>query len=145
MHFLPISLDIVINIMYIIGVMRDITPTKRKGKTMRLQPNTYKRLDDGTWGAYINTGFGKTKRATPEIGSTVDIMTRAGEIHKRIVAGYIKHYASGVVVALADDAAVAAKAEERYAEKANEHKHDHVNDNQPCPYCHTYCYGDCRS
>jgi len=118
---------------------------------MRLQPNTYKRLDDGTWGAYVNTGFGKTKRATPEIGATVDIMTRSGEIHKRIVAGYIKTYASGIVVSLVYDAEVAAKATEKYAAKVTEHvehaehKHDRVNDNQPCPYCHTYCYGDCRS
>lgn len=115
---------------------------------MRLQPNTYKRLDDGTWGAYINTGFGKTKRATPGIGATVDILTRAGETHKRIVAGYIKTYASGVVVSLVADVEVAAKAAEKYAAKKTEHtehKHDRVNDNKPCPYCHTYCYGDCRS
>jgi hypothetical protein len=35
LHFFPISLDINIRVVYIIGVMRDITPTKRKGETMR--------------------------------------------------------------------------------------------------------------
>ena len=32
----------------------------------------------------------------------------------------------------------------RIEEQAETHTHNH-GDNKPCPYCGTYCYGDCRS
>lgn len=101
--------------------------------------NTYKRLDNGTWGAWIETHDGKRAIAAPEVGDEVTIKTKGGEKHNRIVAAIIKTYKYGVVVALMDDDQIAAKAEARYAAKTT------VRDDRPCPHCGTYCYGDCQA
>lgn len=106
---------------------------------MRLADNNYTRLDDGSFGAFVHTGYGRTKRSEPAIGDTVNVVTKAGETHKRIVSGYVKRYASGVIVTLAPDAEVAAKATKRYEDKSGR------NFSGVCPRCHTYCDGDCTA
>jgi hypothetical protein len=81
--------------------------------------NRYTRLDDNTWGAWIDTGYGRTAIAKPTVGSTVTIKTKSGEEHSRIVSKIVADYKSGVIVSLIPDAEVAAKANERYQAKVD--------------------------
>lgn len=73
--------------------------------------------DNGTseWGAFVDTGYGKSKVAAPVVGDTITVTTKAGERHERIIRCIVRVYASGIKIAFVADAAVAAKARERYA------------------------------
>ena len=77
---------------------------------------TYTRIDDG-WGA---RAYGKLGRKTSLKGAAIEITTKAGEVHQRVVAEVVrwKKYGSTAtlaVVQLTEDEAVAAKAQERFA------------------------------
>ena len=78
--------------------------------------NQYKKLSSNEWGAWIDTGYGRTAIAKPQAGDTVTIITKAGEQHERIIKSIIKDYASGVIVSLEADEEVAQSAAERYAD-----------------------------
>lgn len=76
--------------------------------------NQYKKLSDGTWGAFIDCGFGRNARPHPQVGDTVKLTTKSGETHQRVIAKIVTTYKSGVTVAFAADAAIAAQAQARY-------------------------------
>jgi len=76
--------------------------------------NTYKRLDDGSYGAWIQLDYNKGQLLSVPAGTTVKIKTRNGETHERVVASVVKSYKSGCIVSLVADAVVAAKAAARY-------------------------------
>ena len=78
---------------------------------------TYKKMQDGTWGAYIDCGYGKNALPKPVKGSVVKITTKSGEVHERIVRCIATDYASGCKVRLTADEAIAKKATERYNAK----------------------------
>lgn len=108
--------------------------------------NQYRKLADGSYGAWIECGYGASAAKKPAAGETVIISTKAGEKHTRVVAGIIKDYASGVVVALVADAQIAAQANARYSAAKPAKKPGAINGmNVPCRYCGTYCCGDCRA
>ena len=69
------------------------------------------------WGAFVDCGYGKTAKPHPEPGDVVEVTTKAGEVHQRTIRRIVKVYASGVKVVFVEDKAIAAKAQERYAEK----------------------------
>lgn len=117
--------------------------------------NTYKRLTVG-WGAWIQGGA--------EVGEVVTVVTKNGEKHERTVAGIVTKYKSGCVVSLVPDAAVAQKANERFAEKKAEFAEEKAKryakngwtpsrrytanvstGSEICSKCESYCYGDCGS
>jgi hypothetical protein len=75
--------------------------------------NTYKKLANGTYGAWIDCGYGRTAIDRPEVGATVAIRTKSGEVHQRVIAKVLTSYKSGMVVALEADATVAAQAQAR--------------------------------
>lgn len=116
------------------------------------QKNNYTKLADGTWGAFVGTGYKETAFEI-HVGDTVKIETKGGEVHTRKISGIVKTYASGKIVTLEPDQEIARKANERYAAKveANPHKSSHINQaklhaaGKPCPKCYSYCYGDCEA
>jgi hypothetical protein len=109
--------------------------------------NTYQKLSDGSWGAWIDCGYGRSAIAKPVVGDTVSIRTKAGEVHTRQISGIVKNCASGVVVSLTQDEQVAAKAKARYEAKKSEATPNGraSRSNAPCPLCGTWCYGDCTA
>ena len=107
--------------------------------------NTYKKLNDGSYGAWIDTGYGRNSTAKPAAGDTVQIRTKSSETHTRVVKGIVKNYASGCVVSLVADEAIAAKAAASYAAKAKTAAPRMVAVNALCGLCGSYCYGDCTA
>jgi len=77
----------------------------------------YQKMQDGTWGAYIDCGYGKNAIAKPKAGDVVKVTTKAGEVHDRIVKCVAVDYASGCKVRLVADAQVAQTANARYQAK----------------------------
>lgn len=109
--------------------------------------NTYKKIN-GSWGAWIDTGYGSTAIDKPQVGDTIEITTKAGEIHIRIVKKIIDDYKSGCTVTLEPNEEIAKKAEEHYQAASTTpttHGDPGTKHNQPCPLCHGYCYGDCTA
>ena len=80
--------------------------------------NTYKKLR-GEFGAWIDTGYGRDNQPDPQAGDVVIITTKAGEDHTRTVKSTVKAYASGCVVTLVHDEAVAKTAQQRYTAKSD--------------------------
>jgi hypothetical protein len=76
--------------------------------------NTYKKLNSGSYGAWIDTGYGRTAVAKPKAGDTVTVTTKSGEQHNRIVKKIVQDFKSGCIVSLQDDAAIASQAQARY-------------------------------
>lgn len=113
--------------------------------------NTYKKLADGTYGAWIEMKYnGQMKNI--EAGAEVEVVTKAGETHTRIVAKTIESYKSGCIVRLQADENIAILATARYTAKVTaNHKYGYINqaalhaNGQVCPKCDTYCYGDCEA
>lgn len=115
--------------------------------------NTYKKIGN-EWGAWINLNdeYDGTLK-TMEPGTEVEITTRAGEIHTRIVKETVKSYKSGCVVRLEPDQEIARVANARYVKKVmakpyNGRQVNHAvlhSQGIPCPKCGTYCYGDCEA
>jgi hypothetical protein len=96
--------------------------------------NTYKKLSDGTWGAWIDTGYGESKVDSPCRGEVVQIGTKAGGTHERVVASVVKEYASGCSVRLFDR-------EEFTTPRPGGHHGSPVY----CVRCGSYCEGDCET
>lgn len=93
---------------------------------------TYKNLGSA-WGAFIDGNYDRRTKSVsrPAIGDKVTITTRAGERQVRTVKAVVTEYASGTVVALFDDAEVAAKAQARYNAKAkNNRKSSYISKEQ---------------
>lgn len=60
-------------------------------------PITYKKLDDGTWGAWVPAHWG-----TVVVGETIYVMKRSGQKNAHAVQAIVETYKSGVVVRLMD-------------------------------------------
>ena len=60
-------------------------------------PITYKKLDDGSWGAWIPAHFGDVV-----VGETIHVMKRSGQKNAHAVQAIITTYKSGTVVRLMD-------------------------------------------
>lgn len=82
--------------------------------------NTYKRLSDGTFGAYVDCGYRHTAIERPQVGDTITVSTSKGEHHEREIAAVVTEYKSGMVVRLVADEQIAATAAARYAAKVAE-------------------------
>lgn len=112
---------------------------------------TYKKLTDGTWGAYIELGFGSKADPTPQVGDEIVVRTKAGEKQARQVARIVKAWRGAAIVALAADKAPAAEAGREAAQAPKSasrpagrvHGDNPADNDKPCPLCGTYCYGDC--
>lgn len=65
-------------------------------------PITYKKLDDGTWGAWVPAHFGDVV-----IGETIHVMKRSGQKNAHAVQAIVKTYKSGTVVRITDVAPTA--------------------------------------
>jgi hypothetical protein len=61
----------------------------------------YKRLPDGTFGAYIDLS-GKTPATRLRIGDAINVVTAKGDRHYRVITGIEFEYASGMVVRIRD-------------------------------------------
>lgn len=125
--------------------------------------NTYKKLDDGTYGAWIACGHGENTSPKPTAGSKVKITTKSGDIHDRVVKSIKKEYISGVIVTLEHDVDIARRAKANYAKKVaftedfgrpEDEDEDNVKitpknkehvSQKPCKHCGSYCYGDCSA
>ena len=60
-------------------------------------PITYKKLDDGSWGAWIPAHFGDVV-----VGETIHVMKRSGQKNAHAVQAIITTYKSGTVVRIMD-------------------------------------------
>ena len=100
------------------------------------EKTNYKKLADGTWGAWIAVEY-TGKMANIEVGTKVEITTRNGETHTRIVWKMLEAYKSGAVVSL--------------IEKQTEKEENLPAFNTlpgvctPCPICGDYCENYCAN
>ena len=64
--------------------------------------NNYKQLADGTFGAYVNCGFGPTAIKRPGVGDAITVTTAKGQRQTRIIDNIETEFASGMVVRLVE-------------------------------------------